>query len=72
MLENLNLSTLLMSAYFAITILAAIIIDAIFGEKITKTVSIILICLAWPIALVIIIVCAIYKVISWPFRKIFR
>lgn len=72
MLNSCNLSTLLLAAYLAITTLAVTIVEALFGHNMERHWGIILVCCAWPIALVCAIIALIVKIVKYPFDLIFK
>lgn len=72
MLESVNLSTLFLTIYCAITTLAVAIVEALFGHNIKRHWGIILVCCAWPIALVCAIIALIVKIVKYPFDLIFK
>lgn len=72
MLNSCNLSTLFLALYLAITTLAVVIVESLFGDNIERHWGIILVCCMWPIALVCAIIALIVKIVKYPFDLIFK
>lgn len=68
----LKISTLILTAYFTITILAVTIVNALFEYNIKHPWTVVAVCLMWPIALVCAIIALIVKIVKYPFDLIFK
>lgn len=72
MFESVNLSTLLLAIYLAITTLAVVIVKELFGDDIKRPWGTVLVCCMWPFALICAIIALIFRIIKYPFDLIFK
>ena len=72
MLGSVNLSTLFLAIYCAITTLAVVIVKELFGDDIKQPWGTVLVCCMWPIALVCAIIALIVKIVKYSFDLIFK
>ena len=70
MLGMLKLSTLILTAYFTITVLTVAIVYALFDYDIKRPWCVVLVCLMWPIGLICTIIISVHKMIQYVINKI--